>query len=520
MKLFSSADVAKINQIAAQSKQVIAPSKPVKATSMNAELTEISDRVVKYFKDSPAMLITSTSQLHDYVTKLIDVGIAGIDTETTGLDRIRDHIVGSSLYYPGGVECYIPNKHLIPIFDEPYKDQLTYADVRVEFQRIVDAGVKLVFANADFDLAMIYKDYQVDFCDNCYYDVILAWRCLKDNERDNALKVLYNKYVLKGRGDPMKFNDFFSPQLFPYCRPDIAKLYAANDAKITYELYMWQLPYTLKDNPKCKKNKLERVADLIWHLEFPLIKVCHMLHRRGVYIDMDVVNALQTRYHKDYDVEIVKLHELVQQLIDNSFVPNSGKRPFNSGKDFNESSPVHVKYLLYTMLNVPQGKDGQSADKSVLSSVNSPVTDQILAVRSLSKLIGTYIDKLPREIAPDSKIHAQFKSVGANTGRMSSQSPNLQNIPAHADDIRHMFRSTPPKSYTMDVDNDQIVGPLYHEIQLADGSWRTLADIQVGDHLSLICEEGTFNIHVDNVAITGSNVSITFSDEGSGNHGF
>lgn len=97
---------------------------------------------------------------------------------------------------------------------------------------------------------------------------------------------------------------------------------------------------------------------------------------------------------------------------------------------------------------------------------------------------------------------------------------NLQNIPSHADDIRHMFRSTPPKPYTIDVDNNQIVGPLYHEIQLADGSWRTIADIHVGDHLSLICEEGTFNIHVDNVVVTGTNVSITFSDEGSGNHGF
>lgn len=97
---------------------------------------------------------------------------------------------------------------------------------------------------------------------------------------------------------------------------------------------------------------------------------------------------------------------------------------------------------------------------------------------------------------------------------------NLQNIPSHADDIRHMFRSTPPKPYTMDVGNNQIVGPLYHEIQLADGSWRTLADIQAGDHLSLICEDGTSNIHVDNVVVTGTNVSITFSDEGSGNHGF
>lgn len=96
---------------------------------------------------------------------------------------------------------------------------------------------------------------------------------------------------------------------------------------------------------------------------------------------------------------------------------------------------------------------------------------------------------------------------------------NLQNIPSHAEDIRHMFRSTPPKPYIMDVCNNQIVGPLYHEIQLADSSWRTLADIHVGDQLSLICEDGVSNIHVDNVVITGSNVSITFSNEGSGDHG-
>lgn len=414
MKLFSQSDIEQINRVAAQSKEVNRPTKAVKASSMTSALAEISDRVLKYFKDSNAILIKSKQQLHEYIDHFIDVGIGSIDTETTGLDRIHDHIVGASLYYPGGVECYIPNKHLIPIFDEPYKDQLSYEDVHDELQRLADAKVKLIFANADFDLSMIYKDYKVDLCDVCYYDVILAWRCLKENERDNALKVLYNKYVLKGKGDPMKFNDFFSPELFPYCRPEVARLYAANDAKITYELYEWQLPFTLKDHPKCKKNHLERISDLIWGLEFPLIKVCHMLHRRGVYIDTGVVATLQKRYHAAYDAEVVKLQALVQQVIDNSPYSSSTRRPFNSGKDFNESSPVHVKYLLYTMLNIPAGKNGQSTDKAVLQSVNAPVTNQILAVRSLSKLIGTYVDKLPNEIAPDGKIHAQFKSIGAD----------------------------------------------------------------------------------------------------------
>ena len=60
--------------------------------------------------------------------------------------------------------------------------------------------------------------------------------------------------MLKGKGDPKKFSDFFTAQLFPYCKPEVAKLYAANDAKITYELFKWQLPYVTKDHPKCKNR--------------------------------------------------------------------------------------------------------------------------------------------------------------------------------------------------------------------------------------------------------------------------
>lgn len=443
MKLFSQADMEKINKVAAKSKETSVPPKATKGKSMNTELNAISEKVKNYFKDSDAILITSAEQLHEYVDKFIEAGIGAIDTETTGLDRIRDTIVGSSLYYPGGVECYIPNTHLIPIFDEPYKNQLTYEQVGKEFQRIVDAKCKVIFANADFDLSMIYKDYKVDMCDVCYYDVILAWRCLKENEKDNALKVLYNKYVLRGKGDPMKFNDFFSPTLFPYCKPEIAKLYAAHDAKITYELYEWQLPYTMKDHPKCIKNHLEAISDLIWQVEIPLIKVCQMLHRRGVYIDQNVVKVLQRRYHEQYDKEISKLQQLVQDVIDNTSYSSSTRRPFNTGKDFNEASPVHVKYLIYTMMGVTPGKNGQSTDKEVLSSINQAVTNQILKVRGVSKLLNTYVDKLPKVVAPDGKIHARFNSVGADTGRMSSSDPNMQNIPSHAEDIRHMFRATP-----------------------------------------------------------------------------
>ena len=240
MPLFSKAVRAQVDAIAAKSRETLQETKKSKsANSVSTELRHLSKIVQDYFKDSKAICIRTKQELHDYVTKCIESGYAGIDTETTGLDRIHDWVVGASLYYPGesSVECYIPMKHLVPIFDKPYDNQLTYREVGEEFQRLANAKTKMIFANADFDLSMIWKDLKVDFNEACYFDVILAWRCLKENEPRNDLKSLYNKYVLRGKGDPKRFSDFFTPQLFPYCDPEIAKLYAANDAKITFELF-------------------------------------------------------------------------------------------------------------------------------------------------------------------------------------------------------------------------------------------------------------------------------------------
>lgn len=446
MKLFSSSQIATINKVAEISKA--SKSNPKKVDkNITSELSRISQQVVEYFKDSEAILITTRDELHSYIDKVIEAGIFAYDTETTGLDRFRDHIVGSSLYYPGGVECYIPNKHLVPIFDQPYKNQLDYEDVKAEFDRLVSAKCKLVLFNADFDLAVTHIWYKVDFMPIFYFDCYVAWKCLKENELHNGLKELYNKYVLGGKGDPKKFTDFFKVSLFPYCKPQIAKLYAANDAKITFIFYEWLLPYVTKNNSKCKEHHLERIADLIWNIEFPMVKICQTLFRTGIYLDTDVSTALVNRYHEEIADEETKLAVMVQEIIDKNIykVPSKAKKPFNTGKDFNCTSPLHVKYLLYTLMGLPDnvGKKKGSTDKDVLNDINLPVTNQILKVRSLSTLINTFVDKLPNSVTPDGRIHAQFNSVIAATGRMSSNNPNLQNIPSHAVDIRHMFRATP-----------------------------------------------------------------------------
>ena len=484
MGLFSQDQMDQINAVAAKSKEVLKPIKVSKSiTTSQHEIEESTKAVLEYFGDSPAVLISSVEELHDYVTKAIETGYCAIDTETTGLDRIHDTIVGCSLYYPGGVECYIPNKHLVPIFETPYKNQLTYEEVNQELRRFVVTDTKMIFANADFDLAMIYKDYKVDLIPVCYYDVILAWRCLKEDEPKNGLKQLYSKYVMKGATDPKKFSDFFSPKLFPYCKPDVAKLYAANDAKITFDLFKWQLPYVTKSHPKCQNNHLEKIADLVWNIEFPMIRVCALMHRVGVYFDSEIRDRLKLRYDSKYAVENEKLSEMIQEVMNQADVMTIQKSPFKSGKEFNEGSPKHVVYLLNKFL----GRQADSGDKNTLTLLNLPITNQILKVRALGKLLNSFIDSLPNEVGADGRIHSTFKSIGADTGRMSSASPNVQQIPSHALDIRHQFRATPAMEKIDDCElvdgHIQITLGSYDSVTINGGYQKDVIDLCIGDEI-------------------------------------
>ena len=410
---------------ARSSQSVTEVKKQVNSRSLKAQIDEISERVKEYFSDSKAILITNKKMLHEYVDRIIESGIAAIDTETTGLDRISDHIVGSSLYFPGGYEAYIPNKHIMPLFNTPYSDQLTYEDVQEEYQRIADANVKLIFANVDFDLAMIFKDFKVDFIKNVFYDVIIAWRCLKENEKDNALKVLFNKYVMKGKGDPKKFRDFFSPDQFPYCSPAVAKLYAANDAKITFDLAMWQIPFIQQNNEKCQKNHLESISKLIWGVEFPMIEVCQNMHRRGIYLEKSVADILRQRYNSVLDAENKKMSDMVDDILNDSRYQAPTRAPFPNGASFNPNSTPHVSWLIYDLMKLGDGNTSGTG-KEILSTFNEPITKQILKVRSLVTLIGTFVDKLPNEVWNDNRIHCRFNQIGADTGRMSSSNPKTR----------------------------------------------------------------------------------------------
>ena len=130
-------------------------------------------------------------------------------------------------------------------------------------------------------------------------------------------------------------------------------------------------------------------------------------------------------------------------------------------------------------------EDKTSTGKEVLNELGDPVAKMILNVRGDVKLLGTYIDKMPKITGPDSRIHCQFKSVGAATGRMASADPNLQNIPSRKHDIRHMFRATPALSEKIEVDDNIITLREIDSINTKQHGWIYVKDASVGDTVTL-----------------------------------
>lgn len=224
------------------------------------------------------------------------------------------------------------------------------------------------------------------------------------------------------------------------------------------------------------------------------------MHRLGVHFDRDTSSVLKLRYHKKLDKESAKLAELIQEVMSNADAITVSKAPFKSAKDFNPSSTPQVKYLLTDLMRL----EVDSSDKSVLKKLNLPITNQLLKVRSLGTLIGSFVDKLPDATGADGRVHSTFKSIGADTGRMSSADPNVQNIPSHALDIRHQFRATPAMEKIDDCTETEqgieVTLGSYDVVRLSDHTEKEVIDLVVGDIVILLNNNKEVNAIVKSIS--------------------
>ena len=164
-----------------------------------------------------------------------------------------------------------------------------------------------------------------------------------------------------------------------------------------------------------KKKSLQYVYD---NIELPLIPIVKEMQDRGVKIDAKVLKDLSKKYSKELEDLEGKIFSL-------------------AGKEFNIKSPKQLGDVLYDDLAIKpkrQKKTGTGQRSTAESELQKmidihPIIKPILEYRELQKLLSTYIDSIPTQIAEDGRLHARFVQTGTTTGRMSSQDPNLQNIP-------------------------------------------------------------------------------------------
>ena len=390
------------------------------------------------YKDKTTV-ITDKQEFHDYIDRSISNGIIAVDTETNNsLDPITCKIMGLCIYTPGDKAAYIPVNHCSANGDK-LEYQLTEQDLAEELVRIT-SNTKVIMHNAKFDMRVINNTLGIKM--PCYWDTMIGAKLLNENEtKRGGNYTLKWQYADKVDHDSTAYNieTFFKDVQYEYVDPEIFALYSATDAYVTYKLYEYQLKeYQKPDN--------SRIFKVFQDIEMAVLPAVADIEDAGVCIDFKFAEKLSVKYHKKLDEVNKKLDQILSSY-DADIKRYKQNHPNHKLDDpILISSSSQLATLLYDIIGVsPVDRESpRGTGEEILKKINLPLCDVILEYRGLQKLLTTYIDKLPGAVNPKTKrIHASFNQIGTDTGRFSSNDPNLQNIPSHNKEIRLMFKASP-----------------------------------------------------------------------------
>ena len=287
-----------------------------------------------------------------------------------------------------------------------------------------DESIEKIGQNMKFDISIL-KWYEVDV-QGKFFDTMLAHYLLQPDMRHN-MDILAETY-LKYRPVPIEnlIGKKGSGQLtMRSVDLETVKEYAAEDADVTLQLKNIFEPLLAKTNTRV----------LFDTIEIPLVPVLASMEAEGVKLDSKALND----FSKELDRDI--------QLLEKNIYADAGTT-------FNISSPKQLGEILYTRMaiveNPRQTRTKQfSTSEDVLSKLihKHPIVEKILEYRSLTKLKSTYVDVLPTLVSPrDGRIHTSYNQAVAATGRLSSNNPNLQNIPIRTEKGREIRKAFVPKN--------------------------------------------------------------------------
>ena len=442
MALFDIPQRSTRKQDIANAKRSKTQAKPVKVArnsvldTINA-ITSAVEKNLGQYRDKH-IVIQDKDVLHDYMTECIGNSYISIDTETDGLDPMLNKLVGICVYTPNQLGAYIPLNHVSYVTGAKADGQLPKEFVLEEFKRLLVKRPDSDMFNAKFDIRFLRHGLGLSDI-YCTWDAYLASRILNENEPHKGLKLLHQKYCRNGQGDAFSFDDLFRGITFDKVPINVGSVYAAHDAVITSEYSNYQRKHLRLDS---EREDIRRMAWVFHNIEMPCVNVICDMEDNGIELDLNYSQKLSIRYHELLEQKI--------QAFEEALVPHSkvidayrAKNPNCKLDDpINIGSPTQIAILLYDVLKLDavDSKNPRGTGEAILAKMDNPVCQAILDYREIQKLLSTYIDKLPECVNPnDGRIHCNFNQYGADTGRMSSSDPNLQNIPSHNKDIRKMF---------------------------------------------------------------------------------
>lgn len=382
--------------------------------SLTDRISSIVSHVNLKFKDKKDkfLLIRAEEDFTNYIDKCIENGVISIDTETTGLDPIEDHIVGLCIYTPGLKAAYVPVNHISYITQAPINNQLSVNFLKTQLERINSESVKTIWFNAPFDVRFIKHTIGVSL--NIYWDASIASRILNSAEPrgSRGLKPLHKKYCRNNEGEAFSFDKLFEGIPFDLIPVTTAYLYAANDAVITYELYKYQAQFLESGGSKFIKD----LSDCFFNVEMASMPAFIEMEENGITIDTEYAEQISKKYHAMAD-ETKKRADAVLLRYTDAIDDYRRKTPnCKLSNPVNLESPTQLAILLYDVLKIPpvDKKNPRGTGADILEKIDHPIVSAIMDNRFFAKQLSTYVDKLPTLIHGDGRVHCKFNQYGAD----------------------------------------------------------------------------------------------------------
>lgn len=376
--------------------------------------------------------VTTMDALQQWIDKAYSAGTVAVDTETTSLNAMAAKLVGISMSVEAGKACYIPLDHvgegvsgeLDLLAADTKPDQIDKKAALAALKPLLeDASVMKIGQNIKYDFLILIKE-GIEI--GPYDDTMLMSYALDSGKHGHGMDELSGIH-LDIAPVPIKevIGSGKSAITFDRVPLDKATNYAAEDADIT-----WRLASILK--PRLAAENIRSVYET---LERPLASVLAKMERRGIKVDGPVLHKLSNHFGTELNRLETEIHTIV-------------------GRPFNINSPKQLGEILFDEMALEGGKKSK---KTGAWSTNVDVLDalaaeghalpvKVLEYRSLAKLKSTYTDALQASINRDTgRVHTSYHMAATSTGRLSSNDPNLQNIPIRTENGRKIRQAFIPE---------------------------------------------------------------------------